>query len=660
MKRRRLLAGLALLSLTAYGCSGPGEPAPFETGSGDLAARLEADTGVKWDVYANATGSSRSPEVLGPEKPIHIPGATKEEQARSFFARYADGIGQLHTNGELGTAVTDEDADGAGVVKVGFVVPGTIWPVFGVFSSMHFDPNGGVRYVDPGPSVDLAEIATAPNLDRDAAIRGAKEAIIPKCGAEVTGTPTIELGAYPDENGKARLAYRVDFDEDAGSCLGPRVFVDAITGYALAIHTRAGGAMDLAQGGRHYFWHASDVKSISVSQRTDSLYELSDYDGSPRVFTAHADLSGKTQVDRPVTSPILGMWGDVDRGVSVDAHFHARKALDFYRAVFGRNGIDGRGSDLQVITNDESGPNAKGPNAFYRSTDGKIRFSRQYGEVLLDSGARRTFYPMSLSYDVVVHELAHGIVHQTSDLVYQGESGAINESFADVMGVSAEHWLPETKNSADMIIGKEIASDGLGLRDVQDPTSQALYDQHADYAKRYKGTKDEGGVHRNSGIGNRAFSLMTLGGKTTTLTIPRALGFEATRYIWWETVTRASDPNMTWRKLALAQAILAKNLGFETHASVACAWVAVGVVERYEVDPDFTRCGLPSSSPVQASCAGVENGVVCSDITPNTAYICRNGSIAGAHYCLDFSKTCAHKAETFRGSLDAGGNLVCR
>lgn len=56
MKRRRLLTGLALLSLTAYGCSGPGEPAPFETGSGDLAARLEADTGVKWDVYANATG----------------------------------------------------------------------------------------------------------------------------------------------------------------------------------------------------------------------------------------------------------------------------------------------------------------------------------------------------------------------------------------------------------------------------------------------------------------------------------------------------------------------------------------------------------------------------------------------------------------------------
>ena len=48
------------------------------------------------------------------------------------------------------------------------------------------------------------------------------------------------------------------------------------------------------------------------------------------------------------------------------------------------------------------------------------------------------------------------------------------------------------------------------------------------------------------------------------------------------------------------------------------------------------------------------------DITRNTAYICRNGAIAGAHYCFDFSKTCSHPAETFRGSLDAGGILVCQ
>jgi bacillolysin len=660
MKTRRLLAGLALLLLSTYGCAEPEDPAPFETQSGDLAARLEADTGVRWAVYAKTNGASGGPEVLGPEKPVKVPGTTREDQTRSFFARYADGMPQLRTNGQMGAAEKQDDSDGSGIVKVAFVVPGTTLPIFGVSSSIHFDAAGAVRYVDPGPSVDLSGIATLPKLDREGAIREARAAIAAKCGEEVSGDASHELGAYPGETGKAVLAYRLEFDGDAGACMGPEVFVDAVTGRALAVHTRAGALMDLAQGGRHYFWRADDVKTIAVSQRPDASYELADYTGKSRVFTSRANLSGGKQENRPVTSPVLGMWGDIDRGVSVDAHFHAQKALEFFRVVFGRNGIDGRGSDLQVVTDDATGPNEKGPNAFYRSADGTIRFSRQYREVQLESGAKRTFYPMSLSYDVVVHELAHGIVHHTSDLVYENESGAINESFADVMGVSAEHWLPETKGSADMILGKEIATDGLGLRDVLDPTSQALYNQHDNYAKRYKGPKDEGGVHRNSGIGNRAFSLMTLGGKTNVLSIPRALGFEASRYIWWETVTRATDPNLTWRKLALSQTILAKNMGFETNASVACAWVAVGVVERHEVDPDFTKCGLPATSPVQASCAGVEKGVVCSDITRNTAYICRNGAIAGAHYCSDFSKTCSHPAETFRGSLDARGTLVCQ
>lgn len=659
MRIRQLAPVLALLSLGATGCSARDEPAPLANAAPALAARLLADTGVAWTVYGTTGGGRSEPEVLGPERPVQIPGATRQDQAKGFFAKYADALPQL-SGVQLGAARTEDDADGSGVVKIGYLVPGTKLTVFDAFAAMHFDPGGGVRYVDPGPIVDLSGVPTDPKIDLVGAASSAHAAIVATCGEDVAGTPVHELGAYSDATGKARLAYKLEFEEDAGPCIGPAVFVDASTGTAITVRARAGAARDLAQGGKRYFWNTDDVKSIPVSQRVDSSFELSDYDGSPHIFTARAVRSGTVQIDLPVTSPVLGLWGDIDRGVSVDAHFHTRRALDYFQAVFGRNGIDGRGGDLHVITDDATGPNANGPNAFYRAADGKIRFSRQYGPVTLRSGAKRTFFPMSLSFDVVVHELAHGIVHHTSNLVYQGESGAINESFADVMGVTAEHWLPERRGSADMILGKEVSEDGLGLRDLENPTSRAVYGQHADYPSRYVGPDDNGGVHRNSGIGNRAFSLMTLGGKTSTLSIPRALGFEAARYVWWETVLRASDPNLTWRKLALSQTILAKNLGFETNAAVACAWVAVGVLERHEVDPDFTRCGLPATAPVQASCAGVENGVVCSDITPNTAYICRNGAIAGAHYCFDFSRTCAHPADTFRGSLDAAGGLVCR
>ena len=662
MKTRPLLTGFVLVSLASYACSAPEDPAPFETGAGDLAARLEADTGVKWAVYGKATGTSAGPEVLGPEKPVRMPGNTREEQTRSFLTKYAVGMPQVQQNGQIGAAEEQADADGSGIVKVGFVVPGTALPVFGVFSVMHFDASGATRYVEPGPNANVVGMATEPKVDHDAALQHARTAISVKCGADVVGGATHQIGAYPSETGKALLAYRFQFDEDAGPCMGPEVFVDAVSGNALAVHSRAAGLMDLAQGGQHYFQGSHDIKQIPISQRPDASYELADYVGIPRVFTLRADRSGPTQVDRAVTSPVLGMWGDIDRGVSVDAHFHARKALDFFRTVFGRSGIDGRGGDLQVITDDASSINANGPNAYYRSTDGRIRFSRQYGAF---GAAQRTYYPLSLAFDVVVHELAHGIVYHTSNLVYKNESGAINESFADVMGTSAEHWLPETKGTADMIVGKEATADGLGLRDMVNPTSRAIYGQFDDYRTRYvpadpKKPEDYGGVHMNSGIGNRAFSLMTFGGKTKELAVERGLGFEASRYIWWETVTRAGDPNMSWRKLALSQTILAKNMGFETHASVACAWVAVGVLPRHEVDPDFTKCGLPSSAPVQASCAGVENGVVCSDITRNTAYICRNGAIAGAHYCLDLSKTCSHALDSFRGSRDSWGNLICQ
>lgn len=662
----RICLSLLLLGVLTSACSAPEEPPPFASGAPGLAAQLEADTGVKWSVFAGQAGpTSDGVLVLGPEKPVRVPGSSREEQTRAFFNTYAAALPQLAHLGQPSTAETLTEADGSGVVKIGFVVPGSALPVFDTYAAMHFDSAGATRYVEPGPKADVEGVPVVAAIDPSSALRFAHGAIAAKCGGDAAGDPPAVLGAYPMAGAKARLAYRFRFDGDAPECVGPEVYVDASTGEALEVRSRAGAINDLAQGGGHYFRGQADVKAISVSQRPDRSYELSDYDRAPWVRTLRADRSGRAPVDQPVTSPVLGMWGDIDNGVSVDAHFHARKALDFFQTVFGRAGIDGRGGALTVITDDATVPNEKGPNAYYRSSDGVIRFSRTYLPISLHYEPARTHLPYSLAFDIVVHELTHGIIYHTSNLVYWGESGAINESFCDVMGTSAEHWLPETSATADMIIGKQATPDGLGLRDMVNPTSNVAYDQRADYRAKDapldpRIKENDGGVHRNSGIGNRAFSLMTFGGKTNELSIPRGLGFEASRYLWWETVTRSADPNMTWRKLALSQMLLAKNMGFETNAAVACAWIAVGVVERHEADPDFTKCGLPASAPVQATCAGVESGVVCSDVAPNSAYICQRGSIAGAHYCLDLTKRCAHALDSFRGARDSGGNLVCQ
>ena len=655
MKSRIVFCSLVLSALTLAACGGHDDPQPFAAAT-DLESRLEADTGAKWNLYGASSSGSGSLLVLGPEKPVNVPGSSREEKARKFFEVYRDALPQLAGLGQPAAAEELADADGSNVVKITFVVPGTNLPVFDTATAVHFDATGAVRYVEPGPSADVVGMSTGPRLDATAALRFAHGAIVAKCRGDAAGDPPGVLGAYPIAGAKARLAYRFRFDEDAPECVGPEVYVDANTGGALAVNGRGGGISDLAQGGGHYRRGVDDVKAISVSLRPDRSYELSDYDRVPWVRTSRGDWTGKDPNHYPVTSSVLGMWGDIDRGVSVDAHFHARKALDFFQTVFGRFGIDGRGGALTVVTDDATSLNAKGPNAYYRNADGVIRFSRSYQPISFHGEAPRTHLPYSHAFDVVVHELAHGVIFHTSNLTYRGESGAINESFCDVMGASAEHWLPETRATADMIVGKEGTADGLGLRDMMNPTSNVVYDQRADY----RAPGDNGDVHRNSGIGNRAFSLMTFGGKTNELSIGRGLGFEASRYLWWETVTRAANPNMSWRQLALSQMLLAKNMGFETNAAVACAWIAVGVVERHEADPDFTKCGLPLGAPVQATCAGVEDGIVCSDVAPNSAYICKRGSIAGAHYCLDLRKRCAHAIDSFRAARDSNGNLVCQ
>ena len=115
--------------------------------------------------------------------------------------------------------------------------------------------------------------------------------------------------------------------------------------------------------------------------------------------------------------------------------------------------------------------------------------------------------PLARGLDVAAHELGHGVIQTTANLNYQGESGALNESFADVFGVLVEN--------EDWLIGEDIVNKNFfksALRDMADPHNggSSLNDngwQPAHYEERYTGREDNGGVHINSGIANKAFYL---------------------------------------------------------------------------------------------------------------------------------------------------------
>jgi Zn-dependent metalloprotease len=109
------------------------------------------------------------------------------------------------------------------------------------------------------------------------------------------------------------------------------------------------------------------------------------------------------------------------------------------------------------------------------------------------------------------------VTQHASGLIYKNESGALNEHFSDVFGTAITQWANhEAPEDADWLIGDEIMGPDLygeALRSMRHPGT--AYDnpiigkdpQPAHYADRYKGTADNGGVHINSGIPNRAFYL---------------------------------------------------------------------------------------------------------------------------------------------------------
>ncbi len=185
---------------------------------------------------------------------------------------------------------------------------------------------------------------------------------------------------------------------------------------------------------------------------------------------------------------------------------------DFLKAIFKRNSLDNNGMDL--ICNVHYG--VKFNNAFWY--DGQITFGDGDGVI---------FTNFARSLDVIGHELGHGVVENTAQLEYKNQSGALNEHFADVFGTVVTQWFEnkaaeeevdwlEIAKKADWLIGDEIMGPDLygeALRCMSEPGT--AYDnktlgkdpQPAHMKDIYTGTGDNGGVHINSGIMNKAFYL---------------------------------------------------------------------------------------------------------------------------------------------------------
>ena len=367
-----------------------------------------------------------------------------------------------------------------------------------------------------------------------------------------------------------------------------QVFLDAASGELLLeyrdLHTQQAGI------GTGVF---GDQKKISVSSggsgytTADRLRPplISSYDFRFSVPRLNQFLSSANPVAN-LTASDLGtdadnVWTD---GALVDAHAYAGYTYDYLYTRHGRRGLDNADIPVHSITHavrredwvfyTTSTVDTFFANAFYLG-DGIMYYGDGLPPGVVWFGQRVSYLAGAL--DVVAHELAHGVTDYSSTLIYQGEPGALNEAFSDIIGTSVEFAFQPDR--ADYLLGEDSFTPG-GIRSMQNPLA---YGDPDHYSIRYTGTGDNGGVHINSGIVNHAFYLAVEGGTHRLGGAVQGVGAAnraQVERVFYRAFTSFLAPSATFAQARAATIQAARELygvGGAVEAAVTQAWNAVGV-----------------------------------------------------------------------------------
>ncbi|NQZ06558.1 MAG: M4 family metallopeptidase [Algicola sp.] len=254
------------------------------------------------------------------------------------------------------------------------------------------------------------------------------------------------------------------------------------------------------------------------------------------------------------------------------AHDGASKVYDYYKEKFGRNGIDNNDMTMKSSVHLSNKLN----NAFWNG------YQMMYGD-----GDGVTFTDLTGSFDVIGHELTHGVVQYTAALVYQNASGALNEAFADIMGVSSDAYR-RNSSQPSWLLGADVYTPntaGDALRYMHNPTqdgqSKDWYPERYPFTNAPSNQNDRGGVHLNSGIANLAYVLLVDGGihprGKSTAQVPQ-IGLAKSEQIFYRALTTYMTANASFDEARTATAQSAQDLyGATEKTAVETAWCAVGV-----------------------------------------------------------------------------------
>jgi Zn-dependent metalloprotease len=504
------------------------------------------------------TRSYRDPSSVSGLEAVHI--RTKQPLTGDANRAAIDIVDDLMRESGSRAVVRRVQVDRLGFKHVRLVQQYHGLPVVGGELIVHIN-NLNTIYKINGKYSPSINVSVEPSITPEAALQIGLD--------EQRGKPNISIGKQPSlVIYGPHLAYHYVISHQGVEAGQWWYYVDAHTGELLQRHNNIKYGGPTGNGSHQpvsgYRLTGEDGSWVTMTgwKETGGNYYLYNYDESWGVYNEDTyDWEQRTASD----------WGTSDRAaISLGKNFSLTQ--DWVTNLLGRNSFDDAGALARA--NVHTGINYV--NAYWDGTD--FHFGDGDG-VIADE---------LTTLDIAAHEYGHAITDYTSTLVYAYESGALNESYSDIMGVAVEFASqPDGTGSypsgipgyADWLLGEDAWLADDALRDMRDPQrfGQPSY-YHGTYW--YYGSGDYGGVHTNSGVQNFAFYLLAEGGTGTNDGHPYSItgiGVTAAAEIAMRANTVYLTPTSQYADSRQAWIDAAADLGYPT-ATVEDVWTAVGVL----------------------------------------------------------------------------------
>lgn len=482
---------------------------------------------------------------------------TAEDITKDFIRENDDIIKNNNKFNDFKVKARHDNVYGKTVIELDQTYKGI--PVYGTTKYVHIDKDGVVNLVS---GYFVPELEKAKGLEASTVLsdKDALEAVKKDIGIKDLKPDTVktELNVYPEEkNGDALYVYCVNISYSTPKPGNWTYMIDAVSGKVVNKINNI-RTYEYTGYGNGVFGNYRTLR-VEMMDFGGGNYCTFLYNAQNASSVETLDCQNTDAFSNNYCSAYSNYFSDPE---AVDAHYYATRTTEYFRYTHGRNGYDNNDGCIRVGVNYGVGVN----NAYMMGD----------GAVVLGEGDGVSYRSFAASADIVAHEITHAVNESEIGLVYQDHSGAIDESLADVFGAIVEYNY-DYNNTNCWIFAEDTTISGTGIRSMSNPPAFGDPDKYSDYMFMFE---DNGGVHYNSGILNKAAYLISEGGTFNGHTVS-GIGKYAMANIYYRAITNDSiTSNATFSQFYNAVRYAAASLygwGSQQEQAVYSAFAAVEI-----------------------------------------------------------------------------------